>query len=195
MVPWLAKCDQELTFINGVTFDTPDEQEKFMGEWITKRTNLTPKYKVAWYSGASAHLCMRFLCGPADLRVTGYTTHLAILIPGGSALHFKQYADPNAQDKGEMVDVNTAWNAGRYDRTLLGIFQVGNLTSVVEEAGAEVVILEEPEHLTWYHHGPRWTEKFSHVVSTTPPHITGTAPSRVCTWLLLQPLQDLAAAV
>lgn len=56
VVPWLAKCDQELTFINGVTFDTPDEQEKFMGEWITKRTNLAPKYKVVWYSGTSAHL-------------------------------------------------------------------------------------------------------------------------------------------
>ena len=66
--------------------------------------------------------------------------------------------------------ISKAWHAGRYDRTLLGIFQVGDLTSVVEEAGAEVVILEEPEHLTWYHHGPRWTEKFSHVVSTDPAH-------------------------
>ena len=56
MVPWLAKCDQELTFLNGVTFDTPDEQEKFMGEWITKRTSLIPKYKVVWYSGMSAHI-------------------------------------------------------------------------------------------------------------------------------------------
>ena len=60
-----------------------------------------------------------------------------------------------------MGAISTAWRAGRYDRTLLGIFQVGNLTSVAEEAGAEVIILEEPEHLTWYHHGPRWTEKFS----------------------------------
>ena len=55
-------------------------------------------------------------------------------------------------------------HAARYDQYLLGVFPVGDLTEVVAAAGAEVVILEEPEHLTWYHHGPRWTERFDHVV-------------------------------
>jgi len=45
------------------------------------------------------------------------------------------------------VDVRAGRGAGRYDRTMLGIFPVGDLTEVVEaDADASAVILEEPEH-------------------------------------------------
>ena len=45
------------------------------------------------------------------------------------------------------MDVRAGCGAGRYDRTMLGIFPVGDLTEVVEaDADASAVILEEPEH-------------------------------------------------
>ena len=35
---------------------------------------------------------------------------------------------------------------------------------VVPAHERDVVILEEPEHLNWYHHGKRWNDEYSHVV-------------------------------
>lgn len=53
---------------------------------------------------------------------------------------------------------------GRFDTTLLGIFAVGDMTVYIPVEEADVAILDEPEHLTWFHHGIRWTDKFNHVV-------------------------------
>ena len=63
--------------------------------------------------------------------------------------------------------------AARYDQRLLGIFPVGDLTNCIPDAEADVAILEEPEHLTWFHHGTRWSSKFQHVVRT-PSHMART---------------------
>lgn len=103
MVPWLAKSDQMRIFPNGMTFDSPEEQEVWVKNWLKKRTGFSPEFTLTFYPG-------------------------------------------------------------RYAPEKCSILPVGDPTKYVPDSAADVAILEEPEHLTWYHHGRRWTDKFSHVV-------------------------------
>ena len=54
MIPWLAKQDQRAVFPNGITFDTPEQQEEYVRKWAETRTGFESNFKVTFYPGRYA---------------------------------------------------------------------------------------------------------------------------------------------
>ena len=69
-----------------------------------------------------------------------------------------------ARRVGFEADFRINFYPGRYSKEYGSILADGDITSFIPEGAADVAVLEEPEHLNWYHHGERWTDRFSHVV-------------------------------
>ena len=54
---------------------------------------------------------------------------------------------------------------GRYATDKYSIIPVGDVSAyITSPKRRDVAILEEPEHLNWYHSGGRWSDTFEHVV-------------------------------
>lgn len=53
---------------------------------------------------------------------------------------------------------------GKFSLDKRSILPIGDITEWVPDEEAFIAVLEEPEHLTWYHHGRRWKNKFQLVV-------------------------------
>lgn len=52
----------------------------------------------------------------------------------------------------------------QFSLLMRSILAVGDITEVIPDEEADIAVLEEPEHLTWYHHGKRWKTKFRLVI-------------------------------
>lgn len=52
----------------------------------------------------------------------------------------------------------------QFSKELRSILPVGDITECIPDEVADVAVLEEPEHLNWYHHGRKWKNKFRRVI-------------------------------
>ncbi|PIA53845.1 hypothetical protein AQUCO_00900439v1 [Aquilegia coerulea] len=59
---------------------------------------------------------------------------------------------------------NIRFYPGKFSKDKRSILAVGDISEIVPDVEADVAVLEEPEHLTWYHHGKRWKTKFRLVI-------------------------------
>lgn len=91
-----------------------------------------------------------------------------------TAVYQRQFSTPEEQENfvrewlrarvGFDSDFQLKFYPGRYAPEKGSILPVGDITKCIPDDEAEVAFLEEPEHLNWYHHGGRWSDKFEHVV-------------------------------
>ena len=137
VVPWLQQRHQALVFPDGLLFERPEQQTQCIRSWIKKRAGFEPSFE----AGPTVRQAPCALCMSCMSRSQSVCRH------------------------GNMGRVQVVYFAARYDDYILGILPVGDVTEVIPPGNTDLVVLEEPEHLTWHHHGNQWREQFSCVVS------------------------------
>jgi len=131
---------------------------------------------VPWMTGTAVNPTLRaaYLAHCTDLKVTLmmpwiaeadqkelFKDNVTFKTPEEQVKHMYQWVKDRA---GFEPSFRVIFYAAEYNRRMLGIFPWGDPIAYVPEAERDVAVLEEPEHLTWFHHGVRWTDHFPHVV-------------------------------
>merc|ERR1740130_2374752 len=65
---------------------------------------------------------------------------------------------------GFTTNIRFLWYEGNYRNEFGSIFPLGDLTESIPHGEGDVIVLEEPEHITWFHTGKPWCEIFNFVV-------------------------------
>ena len=81
--------------------------------------------------------------------------------PAAQEQHMRKWL--SARD-GQAIDFKITWYPARYDHTRGSILPLGDTTKWIDDDTRDVCVLEEPEHLNWYHTGRSWRRRFKLVV-------------------------------
>lgn len=131
---------------------------------------------VPWMTGTAVNPIFRaaYLANDKKIKVTLAIPWLCLedqklvypnQITFASPLEHKHYVQNWAEERTGFTSLfHILFYPAKFCTEKRSILAIGDITQLIPDEDADVAILEEPEHLTWYHHGKRWKEKFKHVV-------------------------------
>jgi len=78
--------------------------------------------------------------------------------------YIRQWCKDRVNINLEELPITMRWYEATYVKDVRSIFPSGDPSEELGDDPKDVLILEEPEHLCWYHNGQRWPELFKHVI-------------------------------
>ncbi|PWA99193.1 glycosyl transferase, family 1 [Artemisia annua] len=90
-----------------------------------------------------------------------YPNNITFTSPEEQEVYIRSWLEERV---GFKTDFKISFYPGKFQKERRSIMPAGDTSKFISSKDADIAILEEPEHLNWYHHGNRWTRKFHHVV-------------------------------
>ncbi|KAL8129438.1 hypothetical protein V2J09_018593 [Rumex salicifolius] len=90
-----------------------------------------------------------------------YPNNLTFSSPEEQEVYIRNWLEERI---GFKTDFKISFYPGKFSKERRSILPAGDTSQFISSKEADICILEEPEHLNWYHHGKRWTDKFNHVI-------------------------------
>ncbi|URD82854.1 Digalactosyldiacylglycerol synthase [Musa troglodytarum] len=129
--------------------------------WMTG-TAVNPLFRAAYLAKSAKQavtLVVPWLC-KSDQELV-YPNNLSFSSPEAQEAYIRNWLEERV---GFKADFKISFYPGKFSKERRSIIPAGDTSQFIPSKEADIAILEEPEHLNWYHHGKRWTDKFNHVV-------------------------------
>ncbi|EEF28483.1 digalactosyldiacylglycerol synthase 1, chloroplastic [Ricinus communis] len=129
--------------------------------WMTG-TAVNPLFRAAYLAKSEKQkvtLLVPWLC-KSDQELV-YPSNLTFSSPQEQESYIRNWLEDRI---GFKADFKISFYPGKFSKERRSIIPAGDTSQFIPSKDADIAILEEPEHLNWYHHGKRWTDKFNHVV-------------------------------
>ena len=128
--------------------------------WMTG-TAVNPLLRAAHLAKAGKRVTLLVPWLHPEEQAFVFPAGLSFDAPAAQREHVERWLDERAR---LPMDFELKFYASRYDAARGSILPLGDLTRYFTDEESDVCVLEEPEHLTWYHSGPSWRHRFKLVV-------------------------------